>query len=269
MTKSRECDETYLMKYVVTEVIDQILIVTINRPEVLNALNPAAHRELETVFNDYSADPSLRVAILTGTGTRSFCTGSDVKEKSKKSFTPDSSPKTGFGGLTKRFDLYKPVIAAVNGYAIGGGMEMIFACDIVVASETATFSMPETQIGQAAFSGGIQHLVRNLPYCQAMEILLTGKRLTAKEMLEYRLVNSVVPLEQLMSTAIDYARKIIKGAPLSVEATKACAISAMNQGIEQSTVTYPQALVRMAVSNDTVEGGRAFAEKREPNWTGT
>jgi len=244
------------------------MTLTIQRPEVLNALNREAHRELAQAFDAFATDTALRVAIITGAGERSFCTGSDLKAKSQRAYDPDESPASGFAGLAKRFDLNKPVIAAVNGFALGGGLEIVLACDLVVAAEHASFGFPEPLVGQAALSGGVQRLVRQIPFRQAMQMLLTCERISAARALELGLINEVVPRESLMTRARALAAQIVRAAPLAIEATKAVALATMSGSLERCIVDHHQTSVRMLLSEDGAEGPKAFAEKRAPVWRG-
>jgi enoyl-CoA hydratase/carnithine racemase len=246
-----------------------ILLITIDRPEALNAIHDAAHRELERVFDRYTADPDLRVAIITGAGERSFCVGSDLKAKSQKSYRADENPRSGFAGITSRFDLCKPVIAAVNGYAFGGGLEIVLACDLVVAVSDAMFCFPEPLVGQAALSGGIQRLVRHIPYKRAMQMLLTCERVGAQAAYDLGFINQVVDRPALIGSALAMARSIIRGAPLAIECTKAVAMRAFSDSVERSIVDHHQAALTMLLSSDAHEGPLAFTEKRAPCWTGS
>lgn len=253
---------------ILVEADGPILTLTINRPAVLNALHPPAHAALADGFDRFAADPDLRVAILTGTGDRAFCVGTDLKARAVTG--RDDHPPTGFGGITKRFDLNKPVIAAVNGAAIGGGVELMLACDIVVAAETASFSLPEPKIGLAATGGaGIQRLVRQIPLKQAMDLLLTGRRIDIVEAHAMGLVNTVVPADQLMMAALERAKQISEGAPLAIEAVKQVAAHSLDAANLLAAVTASySALDRMLSSEDAREGPQAFAEKRKPVWKG-
>lgn len=254
-----------------TEIADRILTITIDRPEAMNAFDPPAHAELAAVFDRFASDPDLWIAIITGAGDRAFSTGNDLKYVAR---TPPAEripfPPTGFGGITARFDLDKPVIAAVNGVAMGGGFEIALACDMVIASETAIFALPEPLVGVTAIAGGVHRLSRMIPFKLAMDMLLSGRRVTAAEGLAMGFVNQVVPPAELMAAARRKADAIMRCAPLAVRATKEMAM----RGQEHATIegalgaTYP-ALQRLRESADYLEGPRAFAEKRTPVWTGT
>jgi enoyl-CoA hydratase/carnithine racemase len=247
---------------------ERILTVTINRPDVMNALHPAANSELGKVFDDFAADPDLWVAIITGAGDRAFSAGNDLKAQA------EVGPKleiaaTGFGGLTSRFDNPKPVIAAVNGVALGGGFEIALACDLIVASESASFGLPEPRVGLAALAGGIHRLPRQIPLKQAMGMLLTGRRVSAQEGRELGFVNEVVPAAELMSAARRWAEQILECAPLSVRASKQAALEGLDKSsLEEAMRTHYDGIATLLKSEDFIEGPRAFAQKRPPDWKG-
>ena len=246
----------------------RVLTVTIDRPEVLNALHPAASYELAQVFDEFESDDRHWVAIVTGAGERAFCAGLDLKSQASSKELPDA-PATGFAGLTERYGGTKPIVAAVNGIAAGGGFEIALACDLVVASDKAIFSLPEPRIGLAALAGGIHRLSRQIPLKHAMGMLLTGRRVTAEEGVQFGFVNEVVPQAELMDCARRWAADIAACAPLSILATKELAIEGMRHGTvkEAMDADYP-ALQRMIHSEDFVEGPKAFVEKRKPEWKG-
>ena len=245
-----------------------ILTITIDRPEVLNALHLEAHVELDRAFDLYAADPGLRVAIVTGAGDRAFCAGTDLKSLARTG--PYEYPPGGYAGLTERFDLWKPVIAAVNGLCLGGGVEIVAACDLAIASDHAEFGLPEPLVGLAALGGGaLQRLARQMPMKEAMGLVLTGKRIPAGEARRVSLVNEVVPRGAALDRATAIARDLLACAPLSLEASK----QVMHQSLAEPDLAaamrrrYPAA-ERMLASEDAKEGPRAFAEKRKPRWLG-
>jgi crotonobetainyl-CoA hydratase len=255
-------------EHVLTETGDGILWITINRPAALNALNPLAHRELSAAFDAFGADPALRVAVITGAGERAFCVGSDLKARAEKN--ADDHPPTGFGGISHRFDLLKPVIAAVNGLALGGGVEIVAACDLAVAADHVEFGLPEPRVGLAALGGGgLQRLARHLPLKYAMELVLTGRRFDAAEARQIGLINDVVPRAELKARVRQMAGQIVEGAPLAIEASKQVMLQSLAQpdlGVALRA-SYPAA-GRMLASEDAREGQRAFVEKRKPRWQG-
>jgi crotonobetainyl-CoA hydratase len=246
----------------------RLCIVTIDRPEVMNALHPPANQELAHAFDEFCADPELWVAIVTGAGDRAFSAGNDLKYQAKGEGKMEMPP-TGFGGLTSRFDNAKPVIAAVNGVAMGGGFEIALACDLILASETAVFALPEPRVGLAAIAGGIHRLPRQIPLKQAMGMLLTGRRVSAQEGLALGFVNEVVPPQDLLPAARRWAGQILECAPLSVRASKQAAMQGFAYGsLEGAMQARYAGLSAMVRSEDFVEGPRAFAEKRPPSWKG-
>lgn len=242
-----------------------LAVVTINRPDVLNAVNVAATEELTEIWDDFGSDPELWVAILTGTGERAFTVGNDLKDKTS-TWPPERGP-SGWGGLVNRFDLHKPVIAAVNGWALGGGLEICLACDIVIAAEHARFGCPEVRIGGVP-TGAIHRLVRQIPWKAAMAMLCTGAPIDAREAYRVGLVNEVVPIDQLMATAEHWAQQITASAPLGVQAAKEVALLGDGLPVEAAMSQSYTAIERVRRSEDSKEGRRAFAEKRAPRWQG-
>ncbi|MCP3473456.1 enoyl-CoA hydratase-related protein [Bradyrhizobium sp. CCGUVB1N3] len=242
-------------------------IVTIDRPEARNALNADCHAELEDVFDKFASDDEQWVAIITGAGPKAFCAGHDLKQQAAGGGL--TTPAKGFAGLTKRFDLAKPVIAAVNGVAMGGGFEIALACDIVVASTNAMFALPEPRVGLAALAGGIQRLPREIGLKRAMGMMLTGRRVSAEEALSLGLVNEVVS-GNVLDAARRWADEILACSPMSVRATKEAVLRGLSRSISEGISEeweYPAMKVMLA-SADAVEGPQAFAEKRKPNWKG-
>ena len=246
-----------------------ILTVTIDRPNVMNALHPAANFELEAVFDDFVADPDLWVAIITGAGDRAFSAGNDLKFQASEGGGAVTGPASGFGGLTNRFDNTKPVIAAVNGVAMGGGFEIALACDLIIASENAVFALPEPRVGLAALAGGVHRLPRQIGLKRAMGMLLTGRRVPAPEGLELGFVNEVVPAGEALAGARRWADQIVECAPLSVRGSKQAAMDGLGKpSLEEAIRSHYPLLGDMFKSEDFIEGPLAFAQKRKPNWKG-
>jgi enoyl-CoA hydratase/carnithine racemase len=260
-------------EYSNVEIDGHLMTVTINRPEVYNALHPIANQELSDVFDRFHEDPELWVAIITGAGDKAFSAGNDLKytaEYRKKTGQAPVQPPRRQGGLAARFDLDKPVIAAVNGIAMGGGFEIALACDLIIASDQATFALSEPKVGLAAGSGGMQRLSRMIPLKKAMGMLLTGRRVSAQEGFELGFVTEVVPHAGLMAAARKWADEILACSPMSVRATKQAVMRSLDVPTLETAMhnlDYP-AFVAMTKSEDTIEGPRAFAEKRKPNWLG-
>jgi enoyl-CoA hydratase/carnithine racemase len=248
----------------------RILVVTIDRPERMNALHWMANEELASVFDDFAADPELWVAILTGAGDRAFSAGNDLKYQAEEAKGElRAGPASGFAGLTSRFDLTKPVIAAVNGVAMGGGFEIVLACDLVIASSNAVFALPEPRVGLAALAGGLHRLPRQIGLKPAMGMLLTGRRVPAEEGLRLGFVNEVVAPGELMAAARRWAEQILECSPLSVRATKQAALAGLDHASVEAAMNarYP-AIGALLGSEDFVEGPLAFAQKRPPVWRG-
>ncbi len=251
----------------------RVTLVTINRPESLNSLNPAANAELAQIFDEFAADPEQWVAIITGAGDRAFSSGNDLKYTAAAMARGEEIevPLTGFGGLTSRFDLTKPVIAAVNGIAMGGGFEVALACDLLIAADTAVFALPEPKVGLAALAGGLLRLPRQIGLKQAMGMILTGRRVSAAEGRELGFVNEVTPPDQLLATARRWALQIVDCSPMSIRASKQIVSRGLDEdsleNAYQNQPAYPatKALFRSA---DLIEGPLAFSQKRPPQWKG-
>lgn len=245
----------------------RLTIITIDRPEARNALNAEAQQQMAAAMDAFAADDEQWVAIVTAAGDKAFCAGHDLRQQAETGdmFTPES----GFGGLTSRADLNKPVIVAVNGPAFGGGFEMVLAADIVVSVESAFFALPEPLVGLAALAGGIQRLPRLVGTMHANGILLTGRRVSAREAFELGLVNEIVA-DDVLAAARRWAEQILACSPMSVRATK----EAIRRSEATDVITAMRAewswpaMDAMLASADAKEGPKAFIEKRKPAWQG-
>jgi crotonobetainyl-CoA hydratase len=245
---------------------NSIAVVRLDRPDRLNAVNARMRAELYDAIEQIECDPLVRVTILTGTGSRAFCAGADLEEMGQ-GYANRLTARGGFAGFV-RHDRAKPVIAAVNGLAYGGGFEIVLACDLVVAADHAVFALPEVKRGIVAGGGGVLRLSRALPPAVARELLLTGSPLAADQALRWGLVNRVVAPSDLISAAEELAVEITRGAPVAITATLAVsrALDRLIEGV--GWLSSDQAVERVRLTSDAREGPRAFAERREPVWTG-
>lgn len=242
-----------------------VLEVMINRPEVGNALLPETNDELEQIFNAYEADDTLWVAIISGAGDKAFCTGNDLKAAAtgRRMWMP----RSGFGGLTARPNRVKPVICAVNGYAMGGGFEIALACDLIVADDAAQFALSEVRVGLLAGAGGLQRLTRQIPLKQAMEMILTGRRVPAHEARTLGFVNRVVPQGTALQGARALADELLECSPSSIRLSKDLLNEQARYASEgDSVLANYRAIDRVVNSEDRIEGVMAFAQKRKPLW---
>jgi enoyl-CoA hydratase/carnithine racemase len=246
-----------------------IAYVTLNRPGVMNALHPPLVRELDAVWTDYIHDPEAWVAILTGAGERAFCAGTDLKYRVDEADEGTlRNPTAPSRHVLDR--CYKPIIAAINGYAVGGGLELALHCDILIAANHAKLGLPEPRRGLLADEGGIVRLPRRLPYHLAMGLVLTGRLISAEDALRIGLVNAVVPADQLMSTAESWANDVLECGPLAVQAAKQVILETLDLPAAEAInrLEVLEAVRRLRASEDYAEGPRAFAEKRKPVWQG-
>ncbi|MEV5384454.1 crotonase/enoyl-CoA hydratase family protein [Streptomyces sp. NPDC052721] len=254
----------------VLETFGGIAVVTLNRPRVLNAVNTALSHAVGTALEEIARNPAIRVGVITGAG-RAFCAGADLRELAAgHSIDAPGHPEWGFAGIARHF-IDKPLIAAVNGFALGGGTEIALACDLVVIDETAALGLPEVKRGLFAAAGGVLRLPHQLPVKIAMEVALTGEPIAARQAEAFGLVNRVAPVGRSLEVAMEMARAIDANAPLAVRATKRL----IHHSAALTSVWEPAAWERndaemraVFESRDAAEGTRAFTEKRSPSWTG-
>lgn len=246
--------------------------VCIDRQASLNAIDRATLNELLAVWREVEQDESLRAVVLTGAGDRAFCAGADMKSDQDEDADGlaywASMPESGFGGISLRTSLDIPVVARVNGHALGGGMEMVLGCDIVVASSKATFGLPEPRVGRLPMDGGVGLIARRLPHAQAMGLLLTGRRISAQDAFHMGLVNEVVEPAGLDEAVDRWLADILACAPLPLRAIKQMARAAATRTANELNMLRLPALVATLASKDQVEGVEAFRDKRRPQWLG-
>ena len=255
---------------VLFEVRDHVAHVTLNRPAVLNAINPPLYEALTAAMTRFRDDPDLWVAILTGAGDRAFSAGADLKWRASHESEVKAGASTMMRGgfVSPRFQCWKPIIAAVNGYAVGGGLELALACDVIVAAEHAQFGLPEPRRGLMAGAGGVHRLLRQVPWKLAMGLILTGKLISAAEAYRIGLVNEVVAKADLSAAVDRWVSDILAGAPLAVQASKQSALDGADWPLEIAMSRSYPLQQELRESEDLLEGPRAFAAKRKPVWTG-
>ena len=250
------------------EITGSVARVTLNRPDRLNAVDSATERALAEIWSGIAGNPEVRCVVLTGAGNRAFSAGADMKEDGPEGLAYWAGTGThGFGGIALGGRLSVPVIARVNGLALGGGFEMVLGCDLAIAAESATFGLPEPRVGRLPLDGMVT-LPRLLPRARAMGILLTGRRIGASEALEFGLVNEVVPDDGLDGAVDAWTEEIRSCAPLSLAAIKRSACDTAHLTTAQARKTCLDSLTAALQSEDAREGVRAFREKRAPVWTG-
>ena len=253
------------------EIHGEVVLITLDRPKA-NAIDVKTSYELGEAFIRFRDDYNLRAAVITGAGDRFFCGGWDLKAASEgEAIDADFGPG-GFAGLTELWDLNKPVIAAVNGLAVGGGFELALAADLIIASTTAEFFVPEATLGLIPDSGGVLRLPRRLPKPVAMDMLMTGRRMGVEEAKHYGLVNRSCDQDDLINDALEWANQISNSAPLSLAAIKSVMRSTEMMGLEEAYELMRSGKIevyhKMLNSEDAKEGPIAFSEKRSPKWKG-
>lgn len=262
------------MAVVLVEKLAEVAIVRLNRPEAMNAVNAEIRRDLPVELARLEADPAVRAVVITGAGDRAFSAGRDLKwtatmnAASPEEQAASAAKLAGVTRLQDRFELTKPFIARINGFALGGGLELALACDILVAADHAELGLPEPKRGLIAGAMGVHRLPRHLPYHVAMGYLLTGRHFSAARAYELGLVNEVVPMAQLDAAVDAWVADIVACSPVAVRATKQSATEALHLSLREANRTVAPWEARRRTSADAKEGPRAFAEKRPPRWTG-
>ena len=249
-------------KNIKTSLNNQLLEIYINRPDKMNAINPETSMELKHIFEQFKSNNKLKVAILSGTGEKAFSAGNDLKH-----IRSDSDPKVPFGGITSDYICYKPIIAAINGFALGGGLEIALSCDILIASEKSTFGFPEPKVGLFAGAGGAAKLAKLIPQKLALSLLLTGKLINSTEAKNIGLISEIVSGKDVLHRAREIANEILKCSPLAISATKQIIYN------EYSTEYNPDEIekkysevIKLRESNHFNIGKTAFANKEDPSW---
>lgn len=251
----------------------RIAIVTMNRPERMNAIDPQTSAEMHEAFCDFRDDDELWVAILTGAGERAFSAGNDLvamsaAQQGGANAVSAAFSRAPFGGITRNFECWKPMIAAINGYCLAGGLEIALSCDIRVAAEHAQFGLAEVTRGIIPGAGGTQRLPRTIPFGAALELMLTGDKFDAQWAYRYGLVNYVLPADQVMPKAMAIAERLCQNAPMSLRYVKEAAYKGQSMTLEDGLRLEIEQSKRVLATEDAMEGPLAFAQKRPPQWKG-
>lgn len=254
---------------------ERIAIITINRPHAMNSLDGETLDQLNKAWIDFRDDPDLWVAVVTGAGDKAFCAGGDLKNLSRyySSMTPiqrreKAEKEPGIGGITRNIDLWKPIIAAINGHCLAGGLEIALACDIRIAAENATFGLTEVSRGIIPGAGGTQRLPRLISLAKSLEMILAADRIDAQEALRIGLISRVVPLKEVLAEALKTAEKICRNAPLAVRAAKEAIYRGLDLPLAEGLRLEQFLAEPVRQSEDAKEGPRAFVEKRDPDFKG-
>ena len=249
-------------KNIKTSINKQLLEIYINRPDKMNAINPETSMELQHIFEQFKSNDNLKVAILSGSGEKAFSAGNDLKH-----VRSDSDPKVPFGGITSDYICYKPIIAAINGFALGGGLEIALSCDILIASDKSTFGFPEPKVGLFAGAGGAAKLAKLLPQKLALSLLLTGKLINSTEAKNIGLISEIVPAKDILNRAREIANEILKCSPLAISATKQIIYNEYPTDYDPDNIekVYSE-VIKLRNSNHFNIGKKAFANKEDPIW---
>lgn len=252
---------------IIYEKKDAVALLTINREKQLNSISAQVSREMQMAWEDFRDDPELRVAILTGIGEKAFSTGMDLVATAtgENQFSGRAAP---FGGFTKRMPIFKPIIAAINGYCLAGGLELALACDIRIAVPDARFGLPEVRWAIMPGAGGTQRLPRAIPLAWANYMILTGEQMDAETALRVGLISHIVPREQLLDKAFEIAGIICERGPLAVKTAKEAIIRGQDMPLDHGLAYEDVLLARLMDTEDAKEGPRAFTEKRKPVYKG-
>jgi len=256
------------MSSVLYEQKDKIVTITINRPEAMNSVDPETQAALVDAWTRFRDDDSAWVAVLTGAGEKAFSAGADLKKLIPRVFAPGHrrDHELGLGGITRGLEIWKPMIAAVNGHCLAGGLELALACDLRLASPNATFGLTEVRWAIMPGAGGTQRLPRAVPLAKAMEMILMAQTIDAEEAHRIGLVNKVVPLPQLMREALEWAQTLCERGPLGVRAAKEAVIRGLSLPLGDGLRLEAFLSGTLRGTEDAVEGPRAFAEKRKPQF---
>lgn len=249
-------------KNIKTSINKQLLEIYINRPDKMNAINPETSMELKHIFEQFKSNDNLKVAILSGSGEKAFSAGNDLKH-----IRSDSDPKVPFGGITSDYICYKPIIAAINGFALGGGLELALSCDILIASDKSTFGFPEPKVGLFAGAGGAAKLAKLIPQKLALSLLLTGKLINSIEANNLGLISEIVPTKDILKRAREIANEILKCSPLAISATKQIIYNEYPTDHDPGNIekVYSE-VIKLRNSNHFNIGKKAFANKEDPIW---
>ena len=249
-------------KNIKTSINKQLLEIYINRPDKMNAINPETSMELKHIFEQFKSNDNLKVAILSGSGEKAFSAGNDLKH-----IRADSDPKVPFGGITSDYICYKPIIAAINGFALGGGLEIALSCDILIASDKSTFGFPEPKVGLFAGAGGAAKLAKIIPQKLALSLLLTGKLINSTEAKNIGLISEIIPAKDILNRAREIANEILKCSPLAISATKQIIYNEYPTDYDPDDIEKKYSeVIKLRDSNHFNIGKKAFANKEDPAW---